>query len=303
MFDTPHSFWVNQAVDPELQRRIDSPYERADGQMVGPHSWLGYEGWDCTPPAWQGPVPTCLKHDVAYGSLQKFAGHNSGTEDSNSLDLTWNPRNKHLADAVFLADIINHGCQQNSGSYASVLCTIDAIIEQAYIMHLAVNRGNNKGWPVTRSDVRHTEANPKYISCDVPRVSDVRVSKSSGLVTRDFNVSWTYRAGCVSEITVERYMTCWDTTILGIRDEVCEYPSGNSTTSRLRQPKVTPRAVESLVSIAIRPSDIQYGGVLLSTLLTYDDETIRLIEWLFEISPLELVGIYYPDQRFDLEYE
>ena len=69
VFDTPHSFWTNNAN--QLKDRIDNRYLRADGALVGPVDWLGYGDWRCTM-ALQDPVVSCKKHDVAYDSLQKF---------------------------------------------------------------------------------------------------------------------------------------------------------------------------------------------------------------------------------------
>ena len=290
-FDTPYSFWVNSAES--LKVRIESP-----------NRWLGYGDWKCTPPAWQGPVPACLKHDVVFASLQKFAGDNSGTEDSSSLDLAWNPRNKHLADSVFLTDIIEHGCQLESGPISEAICILDAIraIEQAYLMHWAVNRMNSKGWPVTTHDVRHTVANQEYVSCSVPQVSDVLVARHYGLFAQEFRTSWTYQPGCIGNITVNRFRVCWSTTLFGVHDNVCEFPSGDSTTGRLRQPSLSVLSVKSLASISIRPNDIEYGGALASLLLGERDDTVEALKWLLELSPFPLTGIFYPEQRFDLRY-
>ncbi len=291
-FDTPYDFWINNAES--LKVRIDSP-----------NRWLGYGDWKCTPPAWQGPVPACLKHDVVFSSLQKFAGDNSGTEDSSSLDLAWNPRNKHLADSVFLVDIIEHGCQLESGYISEAICILDAIrmIEQAHLMHWAVNRMNSKGWPVTTHDVQHTVANQRYVACSVPQVSDVLVERDYGLFAQVFEVSWTYQSGCVSDITVNRYRICWDTTIIRLSDSVCKYPGGESTESSYSQPSILSfRSVKSLASIAIRPDEIEYGGALASLLLRERDDTVEAFKWLLELSPFPLTGIFYPEQRFDLPY-
>ena len=39
------------------------------------YAWLDVgPDWRCTSPAPQGPVPSCLKHDVAYDSLQILIG-------------------------------------------------------------------------------------------------------------------------------------------------------------------------------------------------------------------------------------
>ena len=76
-----------------------------DDNPNGHFSWLGFGDWICTPPAPQGPDLLALKHDMAYASPQKFEGVNlidPDTEreigDTEELDITWNPRNKYLAD-------------------------------------------------------------------------------------------------------------------------------------------------------------------------------------------------------------
>ena len=69
VFATPHEFWVEQ-----------SAYDETNNALVasGRFDWIGYERWDCT--AWfDGPLPTCLKHDVALASLKKFIGGQRST--------------------------------------------------------------------------------------------------------------------------------------------------------------------------------------------------------------------------------
>ena len=163
---------------------------------------------------------------------------------------------------------------------------------------------NNKGWPVTGADIRDTQANPRFVACDIPGVEDVRISRSSRFLHNHFNVQWDYRRGCVNDIEVDQFRVCWDTTIAGVRDDVCEYPGPDSTDARLSQPKVTPRSVKGLESIAIRPADIHYGGLLLGYLVQLDDDTVRLFEWLSDLLPfgVDLAGVFYPDQLFDLRY-
>ena len=105
VFRTDHRFWEGQMSNPTLRNLIDRP---------GYRDWLGYEKWDCS--NWlDSPLPSCLKHDVAWDSLRKFIG----TSD-DAIDAAWNPRNKHLADTRFFLDIATHGCQQ-SGNIVAIL--------------------------------------------------------------------------------------------------------------------------------------------------------------------------------------
>ena len=111
IFTTPHSFWVKgnkKSRDAEqLKAAIDDP----DGR----YNWLKRGDWECTASP-DGPKPSCLKHDVAYASLQKFGGYDTvrpltSKPNDKELDEAWNPRNKALADALFKADISKYGCQ------------------------------------------------------------------------------------------------------------------------------------------------------------------------------------------------
>ena len=89
VFATPHSFWV---ADANGVRGADALKEEGVPEADRKWDWLGFGDWKCTFPAVNGPVPSCLKHDVMYSALQKFAGANPGTADGDELDATWNPR-------------------------------------------------------------------------------------------------------------------------------------------------------------------------------------------------------------------
>ena len=110
-------------------------------------------------------MPSCLKHDVAYGGLQKIAGMNTETPDDTELDQAWNPRNKALADHKFRADIRKWGCQDQT-SIALPLCLMPRawIAETPYFK--AIAKVNHKGWPVTSRDVSDIEARPNYINVE-----------------------------------------------------------------------------------------------------------------------------------------
>ena len=145
-------------------------------------------------------MPSCLKHDVAYASLQKFAGDDADAPlanepDGNELDEAWNPRNKALADVKLRADIRRYGCQDQSGAGAALLCRLPKAAI-AGIFHGVVARGNHKGWPITNADLTDVNLNYKFKICDepvVPSVSDLTASKSGRTVT----ASWDFEPGCV----------------------------------------------------------------------------------------------------------
>ena len=110
VFSTPHDFWVGSSDgtgDVESLRT---------GPQADRWAWLAFGDWVCTS-FFQGPVPSCLKYDVAWGSLKRFEVNSEDddvrAEDDDTLDEAWNPRNKSLADARFKADIAKHGCQNS----------------------------------------------------------------------------------------------------------------------------------------------------------------------------------------------
>ena len=197
VFDTPHSFWVRGDASSreakQLKREIDSP--------TGRYAWLKRGDWMCTKSP-QGPVPSCLKHDVAYGGLQKFAGGDAvallgNDPNGDELDEAWNPRNKALADEKLRADIRRHGCQdQPSNIFYAIFCRLPkASLANGY--HEGIQEFNNKGWPITPADVSDFTANYKFKVCSqpvVPTVSGLIASKSGYTITS----SWDFEPGCVS---------------------------------------------------------------------------------------------------------
>lgn len=243
VFDTPHSFWELQVDSPTLKRAIDQKKYK---------SWLGYENWDCS--SWfQGPVPSCLKHDVAWDSLRKF----EGTSD-DTIDLAWNPRNKYLADERFYADIKANGCQYPTWRSRESWCYLPSLA-QAFVMQYGVRNINSKLWPYTSHDVEHVEGDPKFVEYSIPRVTNVRVSKSGD---RSYKVSWTYNPGTIRQVTVSEYRLCWDTTgILLSPDNLCKSVSGNSSDYTLTTSRFFFRTIKSIKSIAIRPNNrLSLGG-------------------------------------------
>ena len=182
VFKTPHSFWVNSSAN-SLKNAIDTKSS---------YSFLGRGDWECTLSP-EGPVPSCLKHDVAYGGLQKFAGADSTTE----LDEAWNPRNKYLADQKFRLDIEKYGCQNESAGARILVCGNDRT-DLADFYHKGPARVNHKGWPVTKQDVRHANISggPKFVSCassQLPNATAVTARQNKLRIT----VNWVFQSGCV----------------------------------------------------------------------------------------------------------
>ena len=240
VFSTPHEFWGRYADDLLANSRYNT--------------WLEYgEDWSCT--NWMDASDaTCRKHDVAFASLQRWVGTGEVTE----MDQTWNPRNKHLADAKFAADFAKYNCEMPS-NFAWIFCgfggAIDATLgteQVSGVMHFGVNKINSP-WPVTRHDVEHSEGIPRFLKCETPKITEIRpVDRNPS-----FDVSWTYSPGCVGDISVDTYRFCWSFKAFGRNMEDCLDIEGNETSmtfTRLFVSDVT------LDSVEIRPNEITYRG-------------------------------------------
>ncbi len=271
VFDTPHSFWVDNAA--ELHNRIDRSYQRRDGVLVGRLDWLGYGDWECT--LWaDGPLPTCYKHDVALSSLQKFAGVSSSTEE---MDEAWNPRNKHLADAKAMADIEKYDCQNPTliaiiFPFACVLPAGTGPLTTAGVMHFGMNKLNSP-WPVTVQDIEHAESNPQYIRCTQPAVTSL--DEVSHVKESRFRVVWTISRSCTGtsvqhSIRVVGYTGAspYDRNSLTINDSgaVEDDDTTNTLSFEFEVQGVdaldsgTPVRLE--ITIAMHPRDVDYGQLL-----------------------------------------
>ena len=269
IFDTPHSFWVKGDASSreakQLKREIDSP--------TGRYAWLKRGDWECSSIAPAGPVPSCLKHDVAYASLQKFAGDDADAPlanepDGNELDEAWNPRNKALADEKFRADILKHGCQDQSGEYAASVCWISTRGAIAGTFHYGVAEKNHKGWPVTTADIDDFTSNYRFKVCNepvVPTVSGLAVSKSGDTIT----ASWDFEPGCVPIALGDvLFGVTWD--YLDHADDGPEMTDPNSSSCTVSGNRVTCSynfnylrqlgPILAGVSIFVIPDEKKYGG-------------------------------------------
>ena len=291
VFDTPHSFWVKGSASSreakQLKREIDSPNGR--------YAWLKRGDWICTPKyiGVQGPVPSCLKHDVAYASLQKFAGDDADAPlanepDGNELDEAWNPRNKALADEKLRADIRRYGCQDQSGTLAAVICRLGSKENLAGTFHYLINKRNNKGWPIIRADLSDFESNYKFKVCSepvVPTVSGLTVSKSGHIITG----SWEFKPGCVP-ITLSDvlFSVTWDfldyvldaPEITDPNSNLCTV-SGNRVTCSYNFDYLPYRPILTAVSIFVIPREVLFGGA------NYGGEGSRGRRYTADIGPFE----------------
>ena len=168
VFDTPHSFWLDVSA---LKR---------EARPGGRFAWLLHNtgiDWRFSAPLReaQGPVVSCLKHDVAYAGLQVITGTDAPRADSYTLDEAWNPRNKALADCKFKADITAYGCQ-NEAHDALLLCLLSPNQVMAGVFFFFVAEINHKNWPVTPADIRHFKANEEFTVCAEPVVPKVELA-------------------------------------------------------------------------------------------------------------------------------
>ena len=207
-FEKSHSLWVtlhgNQTKQTALKRDLDR------------YSWLQYDNFACS--NWILPDPgralPCLKHDIAYASLQRFVADTE--QPAVTLDVAWNPRNKYLADHFFLIDGIcgmdvgeqRRDCIPQAASDQSVIATLfHAGWWLPKISHFGVSELNDKGWPITQQDVDHARENVEYLSCDISRVNQVVIAHDTG---QSFDVSWSLNHGCVDDIVINSYRICYD---------------------------------------------------------------------------------------------
>ena len=286
-FDTPHSFWVKGDASSreakQLKREIDSP--------TGRYAWLKRGDWECSSIAPAGPVPSCLKHDVAFASLQKFAGQDADAPlanepDGDELDEAWNPRNKALADEKLRADIRRYGCQDQSGGYAAFVCRTVTRGTLADSFHYGVAEKNHKGWPVTTADIDDFTSNYKFKVCNepvVPTVSGLAVSKSGDTIT----ASWDFEAGCVS-IALADVAFGVEWRALGLFSSLIEFSdtsscggNGNRLTCTYDYSYVPDGTFIVGVSIFVIPVEKKYGGN------DYGGEGTRGRRYMANVGPIE----------------
>ncbi len=203
------------AASATLQRKMDvlncvifrSRYEfwkyYYDDLLKRDRGWLYSDDDKCTK-FFDGPVPSCYRHDVAFGTLQRMIG-GSSEDPGKDVDAAWNPRNKHLADDVFKEDIAKHGCDSASG-LGQFSCTIIATnLVKSHVFIWGTRWINSKGWPVTSHDLAHTGKSNEFVPCDIPKVNNVKLRREG----RNFIASWIYKKGFVNEITVDQFKLSW----------------------------------------------------------------------------------------------
>ena len=269
VFDTPHSFWVKGDASSREAKQLKSAIDSPNGRFA----WLKRGDWACSSIAPEGPVPSCLKHDVAYASLQKFAGDDAGAPianepDGDELDEAWNPRNKALADDKLRADILRYGCQDQSGFWGVAMCRYLSDETIANWFFDGVTKVNHKGWPITNADINDFASDFKFKVCNdpvVPTVSGLTASKSGRTIT----ASWDFEPGCVPIALGDvLFGVTWD--YLDHADDGPEMTDPNSSSCTVSGNRVTCSynfnylrqlgPILAGVSIFVIPDEKKYGG-------------------------------------------
>ena len=166
-----------------------------------------------------GPTTTvreeaaCIRHDVAWNSLQEFVKDPKGSNSEHHIDSAWHPRNKFLADALVF---IEWKCAEHAGLKRLqcfsrnpdfwVLVGTSGVDSHRWRTAFIVHR-NSFGWPITYQDLDHARENPRYVICKnpVPRVSDPKLVRNG---TR-FVASWDFQPGCAVGLDDVRFKLEW----------------------------------------------------------------------------------------------
>ena len=250
IFSTPHSFWIKEDDGVREAEAL-----RTDARW----SWIGTGDWECSFSP-DGPLPSCLKHDVTYSSLKKFAGGND-----TGLDEAWNPRNKALSDMKFRADIRLHGCEDSTRFKDIPVCppTLVPSYPLGEVYYFGVAWVYSLFWTYTDYDFKHIQSYHRFVEYHIPRVRNVKVSKlPSPLVgLENYEVSWTYDPGTVNVATVSRYRLCWERWEGSIMCSTLSPNDLDATNGILRYDLLVLGGLQSLKSIAISPNNKRIRGV------------------------------------------
>ena len=195
VFSTPHRFWRDRS----RETRDDNAFKRDDRWKVV--RWFNYGDWRCSGPLrlLNGPVPSCLKHDVGY-STKRIAGVATDPEWNTELDEAWNPRNKALADLKLKVDIEKYGCENPSLAAYPVCLATPATVADKYYWWLA--DVHHLGWPITQADFDHIESYYRFAVCDPLKMTfgDEGLRRQSD---GTFMVNWHLQRSCVPNNTYQ----------------------------------------------------------------------------------------------------
>ena len=167
-------------------------------------------------PTWETTIrhqAVCIRHDVAWNSLQEFADDPSNTDAERRIDSAWHPRNKFLADAVFLIEMECAGfrglqrrqCLSDNPDFWEVVGKLGT----TWARHRTkfVVEANDFAWPIAYQDVVHARQQPRYVVCDypVPRASNLRLTQ----IGSSYRASWSFEPGCAVGLDDVRFNLKW----------------------------------------------------------------------------------------------
>ena len=300
IFATPHDFWV---ADKDGIRKADKLKEEDIAEKDRRWDWLGFGDWECTLSP-DGPLPSCLKHDVAFSSLQKFAGAKPGKAVGDEVDEAWNPRNKALADAKFRADIAKYGCQNESDLATRLVCPPDGFWghetnqDMAEFYFNAVSNNvwvfeTHRGWPITEQDFSHIEANTTYAMCGdtgaklaSPPMPTLYVASAARRHDshNTFDAELSAVDGCVDDITIDSYTVVWRVNYRNFTSTEHEVTGSDFSSQKVKKNTLTlsndwrQRAKRFLrggissveiVRIETTPANIVYGAEFYARIVKY----------------------------------
>ena len=204
IFNTSFEDWVtvkqNAEADGSDFENIVSRFGLDDGDFICSDDWIVFGIPVIRIGSTEREEAVCLKHDVAWNSLQEFVGDPPGADLQGTMDEAWNPRNKFLADAQAY---IEWTCAEFQGS-ARIGCLNGNLDYWEHVGHYGLGSArlrtkfisdfNDLGWPITEQDVDHARETPRYVECEGP------VPKASGFLLsqhgQTHTVSWSFEPGC-----------------------------------------------------------------------------------------------------------
>ena len=262
VFEQGHAFWLGLQNSTALLEAFKTSIKNSGW------TWLDYQNLVCDPddpridflvPDPNGTAP-CLKHDVAYGTLQRIVPDPAGTE-GRTMDAAWSPRNKYLADLLFLIDgecgiLTGQERRQCIPTVAAPNALLDIISVVGWVLntdnltgpmvqHFVVSQVNSKNWPITAPDIGHVRANWRYLECAAPGLTGIPTVSYSSASGEAFSLAWQPAKGCAN--ITSSYEFCFSvmyerggwgnrTSTFRLCEEYLVYPSQ----TRIQHSSITP---------------------------------------------------------------
>ena len=221
IYVTPWSFWTTLAeqraqyqADPELSTSQNTEISRYVAKIRS-IKWLREEGdLVCSGGgeivANEHESAACLKHDLAWGGLPRFAGSPTNERNEDDPDSAWNPRNKALSDRILLLDLTcaNRPLERRAKCLSEPSGLVEAALSSFYFSSKArvlwriVADFRDADWPITTAEVNDGIRRPFYMECSNPitQAHDFNIEKIGNSRGR---LSWTITPGCGNAVVEE----------------------------------------------------------------------------------------------------